>query len=39
MNENKVEPRYPGWPDFINFIRDNGLSGTTEEGCKLFCEM
>jgi len=26
-----LAPRYPGWPDFTNFVRDNGVSGTTGE--------
>ena len=24
-----LTPRYPGWRDFTNFVRDNGVSGTT----------
>jgi len=27
---NTLTPRYPGWPDFRKYIRDNGVSGTTE---------
>jgi len=28
--QNTLTPRYPGWPDFRKYIRDNGVSGTTE---------
>ena len=24
-----LTPRYTGWLDFTNFVRDNGVSGTT----------